>query len=255
MEGLAWRKGRGTDAMSILQPPPGWNQDDLSGFIETARRNTFATFVQARPVWDRLSRIDGLFRRAIEAMNNSRAWFAGFFMLRSHASYLGGVRLSVSGQLPEAYMVMRGCLENALYGLFLHENPGLRLVWLRRHEDNASRRRVREEFRIGPILDLLEAKDATTGRAARYLYERTIDYGAHPNEMALLSVLRQSNNTDSVRFDVNYLSDASTPALGLCLKTNAQIGVCGLRIFRLVIPERFTILGLPDELEEVSRGL
>lgn len=163
--------------MPVLQLPPGWGHDNLSEFIEMARRNTFATFVQARPVWDRLNMIDSLFRRTIDAMNNSRAWFAGFFLLRSHASYLGGVRISVSGQLPEAYMVLRGCLESALYGLFIHENPGLRQVWLRRHESEEAKNRVKAEFRIGPMLDLLDARDVATGRPARELYERTINYG------------------------------------------------------------------------------
>lgn len=116
--------------MDVLQPPPGWGGDSLSEFIELTRRNTFATFVQARPVWERLTTIDSLFRRAIDAMNNSRAWFAGFFLLRSHASYLGAVRLSASTQFAETYMVLRGCLENALYGLFIHENPKNPL-WMR----------------------------------------------------------------------------------------------------------------------------
>jgi len=241
--------------MNVLQPPPGWGHDRLSEFIELARRNTFATFVQATPVWKRLTMIDALFRRAIDALNNSRAWFAGFFLLRSHASYLGGVRLSTSGQLGEAYMVFRGCLENALYGLFIHEHPDLRSVWLRRHEDEASKQRVRDEFKIGLMFDLLDTKETTTGGVARSLYDRTIDCGAHPNEMALTSVLRQTESPESVRFDVNYLSDASTPALSLCLKTNTQVGVCSLRIFRLVIPERFTILGLANDLDAASRGL
>lgn len=58
----------------------------------------------------------------------------------------------------------------------------------------------------------------------------------------------------NVRFDVNYLSDASTPALALCLKTTAQVGACSLRIFGLVIPERFTILGLSNELDARQSG-
>lgn len=240
--------------MDALQPPPGWGRDSLSEFIENARRNTFATFVQARPVWQRFTRIDGLFRRAIDALNNSRAWFAGFFLLRSHASYLGGVRFSASTQFGEAYMVLRGCLENALYGLFLHENPNLRPVWLSRHEDEASKQRVKDEFKIGRMLDVLDAQDAATGAAARALYERAIDYGAHPNERALSSVLRRTDNAENIRFDLDYLSNVPE-ALALCLKTTAQVGVCSLRIFRLVIPDRFTILGLSDDLDTASRGL
>jgi len=242
-------------AVEILDPPPGWGRDDLSAFVETARRNTFATFVQARQVWALLGRIDAALRRAIEGMHNARAWFEGFFLLRAHAAYLGAARLSTSGQLPEAYMILRGCLENALYGLFTHENPGLGEVWLRRHDDAASRQRVRDEFKIGRMMDLLEARDPGTGRAARDLYERTIDFGAHPNELALTSVLRLTWGEGAVRFDLNYLSDNSTPALALCLKTNAQVGVCALGTFRLVVPERFDLLGLSDELTRLNAGL
>lgn len=115
--------------------------------------------------------------------------------------------------------------------------------------------RVREEFRVGRMLDLLEARDNDTGRAVRHLYERTIDFGAHPNERALLTVLRQAREEGVVRFDLNYLSDDSTPALALCLKTNAQVGVGSLRTFRHVVPERFDLLGLSDELTRLSAGL
>lgn len=52
-----------------LDPPPRWGQDNLSAFIETARRNTFATFVQMHQVWDLLVQIDGAYRRAIEGMH------------------------------------------------------------------------------------------------------------------------------------------------------------------------------------------
>ncbi len=105
------------------------------------------------------------------------------------------------------------------------------------------------------MLDLLEAKDFGTGRAARDLYERTIDYGAHPNELALTTALRQTREEDVIRFDLAYLSDDSTPALALCQKTNAQVGVCSLRTFRLVLPERFDLLGLTDELGRLTAGL
>jgi hypothetical protein len=35
----------------------------------------------------------------------------------------------------------------------------------------------------------------------------------------------------------------------------AQVGACGLRIFRLVYRERFDLLGLTEELNRVMRGL
>lgn len=226
----------------------------MSEFIDTANWNTYATFANLREVWAVLVRIDGTFRRAIDAMENSRAWFAGFFLLGAHASYLGALRLSASTQLPEAYMVLRGCLESSLYGLFLHGRPDLQETWLGRHESDEATEQVRREFRIGSMLDLLEARDTVTGRAAQELYDRTIDFGAHPNERALMQNLRMTRNEEAVRFERNYLVGDST-ALRLCLKTNAQVGVCSLRIFRLVMPERFDLLGLSDDIVRLSGGL
>lgn len=78
----------------------------LSTEVEEVKRQRFATklsssdFLENRnetlqptpglmargAVWERLTRIDGLFRRA-RRYENSLAWFAGFFLLRPHALY------------------------------------------------------------------------------------------------------------------------------------------------------------------------
>lgn len=238
----------------VQRVPPGWGKDEVSQFIQTAHSNTFATFANYKEVWNKLVGIDVAFRRAIDALENSKVWFEGFFLLGAHASFLGAVRLATSTQLPEAYMVLRGCLESSLYGLFLREHPELAEVWLKRHDDEASKGRVKNEFQIGRMLDLLDAKDAATGRAARALYERTIDYGAHPNERALTQNLRMTKEVSATKFVRNYLI-GDGDALRLCLKTTAQVGVSSLRIYQLVLPERFDLLGLSEELQRLSENL
>lgn len=234
--------------------PPGWGKDAVSDFIQTAHLNTFATFRHLPEDWRRFVGIDMAYRKAIDALENSKAWFEGFFLLGAHSSFLGAVRLAASTQLPETYMILRGCLENSLYGFFIHEHPELAEVWLKRHEDETSKGRVKSEFQIAPMLDLLDLKDKTTGKAVRELYERTIDYGAHPNERALTQNLRMTKETGATKFLRNYLS-GDGPALRLCLKTTAQVGVSSLLIFQLVIPERFKLLGLTDALSSLSKGL
>lgn len=56
------------------------------------------------------------------------------------------------------------------------------------------------------------------------------------------------SNDDTVRFEVRYLTSGDDIAFGHALKTTAQVGVCGLDIFRLVFRERYDILGLSEEL-------
>ena len=182
--------------------PSGWGRDKLSDFIENANQNTIATFANLRPIFKKLQDIDGAFRKIVDNLDNTREWFEGLFLLRAHSSYLGAVRLSTSGQVPETYMVLRGCIENSLYGLYLHKKPEEREIWLKRHDDDESKRRVRRKFKITSMLDLLESSHASTSRVARELYEDTIDYGAHPNERTITSALRMKKEERVIRFDL-----------------------------------------------------
>ena len=234
--------------------PKNWGQDKVSNFIETAQKNTFATFDNLKDVFKFFEDIDESFRRIIDNIDNARDWFPAFFLLRAHSSYLGAVRLSTSGQLPEAYMILRGCLENSLYGFYLFKKPKSVEVWLNRHDDEVAKKKVRTEFKIGPMLKLLSSNDSKLGTVASGLYERTIDYRAHPNAWALLTNLTKKKNDDSIKFELSYLTGKS-PALALCLKTNAQVGVCSLLVFKLVFKERFDLLGISDILQKLRRGL
>src|SRR5712691_11655393 len=92
--------------------PADWGQDALSEFIETARQNTLATFANLRPQYNRLREIHLLYHDLVNNLHNTPDWFSAFFVMRAHASYLGSVRLALSGQVPETYIVLRGCLEN-----------------------------------------------------------------------------------------------------------------------------------------------
>jgi hypothetical protein len=166
--------------------PPGWGADPLSKFIQDTTDNTYATFQNLKQWYNRLKDIPATFDIAVQNMDRTPNWFASFFLIRSHAAYLAGVRLALSGQIPEAYMVSRGSLECALYGLYVARNPLIQETWLRRDEDELSRKRVREEFKAGNLFKLLELEDGRLRSIAGDLYERTIDYGGHPNQQALL---------------------------------------------------------------------
>jgi hypothetical protein len=238
-----------------LAPPRNWGKDEVSYFLEIAQRNAFGSFVQLQAPFAKLIAIDAFYRQLIDNLNRSPDWFAALFVLRTHSSFLAAVRLAVSGQLPETYMILRGTLENALYGFYISIRPELRETWLRRHDDAASMRAVKQEFQIGSIFKRLALANAKIGDITQTLYERTIDSGAHPNEQALMQVLDMKQGADQIRFDVRYLTKGDELAFGACLKTTAQVGVCSLDIFRIIFHERFEILGLTRELEHLKRDL
>ncbi len=228
--------------------PPNWGADSLSEFIDTARHNTFATFVNLPDQYNILKNIHDIYKLSIDNLHNSREWFAIFFFLKSHSSYLGGVRLAISGQCAEAYMVLRGCIESAIYGLYLSRHKESHEVWLNRHEDEESLRRVKNEFKIFKLFEELESVDPKIHSTAKLLYERTIDFGAHPNELALTSLLKRTDKEDNVRFDLQYLT-GNTPAFQLVMKTTAQVGLCALYIYKNIFRERFDILGISTKLD------
>ena len=242
------------NTMPLPPPPPNWEANEISRFFDAARANEFATFANQTGEIARLSSIDLGYRKAIAGVDHSNDWFAGFFLLRAHSNFLAACRLCWSAQIPESYALLRSCLENALYGLYLAKHPESRETWLRRHDDAASKQRVKDEFKIGAMLKLTAEMDATEGDVAKALYDRTIDSGAHPNERALMQTLQITESADKIEFKSNYL-DQDSVALRAALKTTAQVGVCALSLFRVIYPERFDIMGVTDLLRDVKVGL
>ena len=240
--------------MPLPTPPPNWEANEISKFFDAARANEFATFANKTDEVARLSDIDLGYRRAIDGVNHSTDWFAGFFLIRAHSNYLAACRLCWSAQIPESYALLRSCLESALYGLYLGKHPKSRETWLRRQDDPAAKQKVINEFRITKLLKLAAEEDAKEGAVAKRLYEQTIDLGAHPNELALMQTLKINKSADRIEFKSNYL-DQDSVALSLALKTTAQVGVCALSLFRVIYPERFNIVGVTDLLHHVKQGL
>lgn len=235
----------------VLTAPPGWGEDPLSDFIEAARQNTFATFLRLRTEFGRLSDVDRLFVKASEnlhGLSDETLLLPATFFHRAHSAYRGACRLASSGQVAETYPVLRACLEYSVYAFFVQGNRDKAEIWLKRSDDAASRKKVKDLFKITPMLASL-ADPAVTD-----LYERTIDFGAHPNELALTSTTRADTHDGSRRLEVASLVGDS-PVLRVSLKTTAQVGVASLRTFKRVFRERFDLLGLSDALDEAARGL
>jgi len=234
--------------------PPGWGSDPLSGFIDQARHNAFATFHNLKGEYWRLQRTDAFFRALIQYLNNPRPWYVALFLLRAHSSFLTSAYLAMTGQIVEAYMTMRGCLEASLYGLYLNHNPDAWQTWRDRHKDEEANRKCRDEFAGGRLLGFLGSRFDRIHQVTSKLYVMTIDFGAHPNELAFFSHLVTVHSDDSVELRLQYLNPDDL-ALRVCLKNVAQVGVCALDIFSLIYPERMAITGLSEQLDQLKAGL
>ena len=100
----------------------------------------------------------------------------------------------------------------------------------------------------------LLARDIALHNSLSELYQRTIDFGGHPNERAVSSSseMRQEGDTTVVR---NQFLHGDSAALDHALRTTAQIGLGSLLVFQLIYNERFDILDLRDTIESLKGAL
>lgn len=174
--------------------------------------------------------------------------------LRSHAAYRVACEHALAGQVAEVFPMLRSSLEYAGYALHIHANPPLAEVWLRRHDDDACTRANKDAFAIRRVRESIH--DASERLALVYdtLYQRTIDFGAHPNEQGVsINVVVKEQASRRIIEQVYLHGDG--PALDYGLRTTAQAGICALEILQEAFKARFEVLGVRAELVELRQGL
>jgi hypothetical protein len=118
--------------------PPGWGDDPVSEFLQTAHENSFFVFTQHRRVYGLLQIVHEAFDIAVGISSNSRPKYLAFFVTRAFSAYLAGTRLALSGQVAEAFAPLRVAIETAWYGLHVSADPESTKEWKRGcHETTA----------------------------------------------------------------------------------------------------------------------
>jgi hypothetical protein len=241
------------------EPPPHWGDDDLTSFMRTATRAAWASDVQpeTRPWFEKLAGIDRTFLKAIDALNgHTPNYFEGLMLISAHAAFRAAAEFALQGRARESMVLMRSCLEYAMYGVNFHRQPELIQVWAHRGDGEKQKKAVRKSFKPTEMLDGITAVNNAIGLRAKDLYERTIDMGAHPNEVGFFGRLSITDapSAGGKLFQVKYLQGGE-PAQLHALKTAAQIGVCTLECFWLTYRERYDILGVKADIDALKAGL
>ena len=141
-------------------------------------------------------------------------------------------------------------LEQGGYAILINRKPELEEVWWNRHESDAARKKVPGEFSLAKIKDSIASSDPGLSGIFCTLYERTIDFGAHPNEMSVTSGIR----IEEKEINLIYLH-GDVLVLDHSLLTVAQVGVCVLLIFQEIFREQFELLGVSSELLKLRKSL
>lgn len=229
--------------------PPCWAGDDLSLFIQMANENTYAIFHNKKREFEIIKYIDKLYGTVIDHLLNPEDFLASMLLLRSHATYRGACRMSLSGQIYEAFVLLRSCIESSLYALHIDKNPSAGKKWLNRHISEASLKDAKKEFKFCTVIKTLQSVDYSISQTTKLVYERTIDYGGHPNERAISSSMKVIEKEGRKEYRQLYLI-GDTEALTFGLNSTAQVGLCALYILRHVFKERFDIIGITQKMDQ-----
>lgn len=227
-------------------PPPGWGDDPLTRFLEDAYKNRWASFANKPSALKLLVRIDRCYATVLADWANPKPALAAFLAYRGHAAFRASCEHALAGQVTDVWPALRACLEFAAYCLHLAKNPDLSETWLRRHDDANAMAAVLKAFTAAKIKATIRAGHPETEAAYAELYQRAIDFGAHPNERAITSSLSIIKGAGKTEYNQAYLvGDGLSLEHGL--KSVAQAGVCALNILLIAYPSRFNEVGVSDE--------
>jgi hypothetical protein len=235
------------------QELPPWSGDELAKLLSMAEYNTRAGSHNLPEIYALLERVHGAFvlaREAVEKDNRQELLIPRFLLVRAYASFLASARLSLGGQILETYVVLRAEIEQAWYALHIAKDaspPSRAEVWLRRNEDPTALGSCKSEFSVKNVRSTHEAVDAGTARDLHALYERLIDFGGHPNQLGLLSGLGKSEVGKTTTYHVPVLC-AETLPLAATAHAVVAVAVGALKVFQVIFPTRFQLVGLDTEI-------
>jgi len=233
------------------QPPDGWGEDHLSRYLDNAYNNRFATFFKKRGEYNLLSEIDHTFLNFTINWQADKDHILPSFFLRSHAAFLTSTEHLLGAQLGECYVGFRLSLEYAGYSILIRQNHDLAQTWLRRQDSDKHRQAVRQSFTHGAIRKSIKSIDPSLEIRFSELYERTIDWGAHPNELAVTSATTKLEHEDRIHILQQYLYGDGIQ-FDHALGTGQAVGLCCLNLFSHVFPERYAALNLASHLSSLE---
>jgi hypothetical protein len=228
--------------------------DELTKFIDAARSNQWATFWNKRPIVGTLIAIDSQFVTISKDWLNPESEIAAFLLLRGHAAFRVAAALAMAGQVAETYVQCRAMLEYAAYAVHIYRTPPLGMIWLNRHKDPAATEAQKNAFSHRKVSASVAAANVHAGKRFDDLYQRTIDFGGHPNERSVTGNMKMLNEPGK-RTMLTVMQHDDGVALDSGLKTVAQCGMVSLEMLQVVFNARFEILGINAALLELRKGL
>lgn len=203
--------------------------DTFDSYFETSRKHEQELLETTSPVMDVLRSCHELFREFLSTERSTLTEIQSGLAMHACMTCLSAIRVSMSGHMAASYPLLRSALEASCYALQIGENPEHERVWVDRDDTPESLKQSRKIF--GPAVRNA-AKEAQKKSWILWdinawiitQYDTSIDYGAHPNHLAILPHLQRKENRDgsiaSIRLECLYKPMSTKTQLSLlhCLE-------------------------------------
>lgn len=237
-----------------FQEPPQWDDDPLSELFKMAEYNERVTSLNHPTVFELLKGVQRTFKEvqnAVEHDSKPELLIPRFLIARTISSFFAAIRLAMSGQIAEAFPILRQAIEQAWYALHIAKDPSApsRMeVWLNRNDDAEAKLKCKQEFTIANVRATHEALDPYTARHLQGLYESVIDYGAHPNQLGVLIGIAHSKGEKKIDYKVGIIYP-ETLSMMVTVRLAVAVAVGALKVFQRIFSERFEIMSIDNKIE------
>ena len=223
----------------------------LQSFLDTVHANQKANRINF-PKWTEIiERIDGCLVRAGANSINPKPVMTGNLLLRCQYAFKTAAGMALAGQVNEVFVMLRSVLEYAGYCLTIFETPALEEVFLSRHIGKEEMTEQRKAFQIGPVRTSIGHNDAKLAEDFDLLYQRSIDFGAHPNPHGAMSTTILDERGSETGMTVVAISNDRT-IIAHALKSTAQVGLTALCILQHAFKAKFELLRIRQEIEALK---
>lgn len=194
-----------------------------------------------------------MFRKVFDDWVNPKPLFAANFFHRAYSAYLSSCSAAMAGAVHDTHALLRVCLEQVGYGVYICDDEERFNCWMNRHTDEESKKAVMKEFTHGNIKKNIANSCPNLEKIYSELYEQTINFGGHPNVggVSFNSKIEQIDE-NSLRISTIYLHEDGLE-LQSVLITSIQVGICALKLAGVVYPDRITATGVADQVHGIAR--
>jgi hypothetical protein len=229
-------------------------KDSLQKFFDAVHSKQSVNRVQFPQWYEVIELTDDCFARAGTDIMNPKPFTTTALLGRCQYAYKAAAGLALAGQVNEAFVMLRSVLEYAGYCLTIYENPSLQRVFLDRHSGESEMKAQKLAFQIKTVRASVGRHDAALADTFDQLYQRTIDFGGHPNPYGSVgTTVFDELDGETAMTVVAFSNDPLIVEFGL--RSTAQAGLTALFILLHVFKEKFELLGIRQVIDVLKKVL